>query len=118
METGLSERLRNTTAVLMERFEHALEAVLENIADVNTAASASREIILKVKITPTNDRTAAAVSISSGQKLAAVAPFPVTVYIAKVKGRQVAFENNINQGSIFQEVDEETGEVKERLRVV
>jgi len=55
---------------------------------------------------------------SGGPKLAAVAFFSTTVYIASEKGKNVAFENNINQGNLFHEVDEQTGEVKEMRRSV
>ena len=120
MVTKLEERLRNLTAVILERFEEQLDRVMENIADVNTKPDAVREITLKVKIKPTNDRSAATVEIGGSPKLAAVAPFPLTVYIGKHGGKLLAFEGNVNQGDLFgPEVDRETGEVKERgLRVV
>jgi len=51
-EKALSERLRNTKAVIMERFEEQLDQVLQNIADVNTKLIAVREINQKVKIRP------------------------------------------------------------------
>ncbi len=111
---ALAERLRNTTAVIMERVEDALAKVLANIADVNTKPDAVREIALKLKIKPTNDRGAAAVEVSCAPKLAAVSPFPVMLYLGKDRdGRLSAFERIPNQTSIFDGIDPDTGEVLE-----
>jgi len=99
---------------MMERIDDAMDKVLENIADVNTKPDGVREITLKIKIKPTNDRSAAAVEISCAPKLAGVAPYPSTLYIGKSGGRNVIFEHNINQADMFRDVDLETGELKEK----
>lgn len=109
----LEKRLRNTTAVMMERIDDAMDKVLENIADVNTKPDGVREITLKLKIKPTNDRSAAMVEISCTPKLSAVAPYPATLYLGRNAGKNVVYEHNVNQADLFGEVDRETGELKE-----
>jgi hypothetical protein len=58
----------NNGAVL-ERINHELNKVVKNICDPNTSAKAPREIILKIKLVPTEDRQSAAISTSCASKL-------------------------------------------------
>lgn len=100
----------------IERFDHELSRILENISDPNTDPKAVREITLKVKIKPTQDRSAGPVEISCTSKLAPVATFPAMLYIQKDRsGRVRAFEHNPGQTSLFEDVDMETGEVRSNI---
>lgn len=56
----------------VERFDYELRRVLENIADINTRADALREVSLKVKIKPNDDRSFAVIEILASSKLAPV----------------------------------------------
>lgn len=81
-----------------EQFNHELNRVLENILDPNTRATAPREITLKVKIKPDDDRELADLEIHCASKLAAVKPYPTQIYIGVQRGGEVvATEYNPKQ---------------------
>ena len=80
-----------------ELFKRELDSVLENIADVNTAAKGVRKITLEFTIKPTENRDMGEVSVSCHSKLARVKPAAATMYLVK-KGHQTkAYHHNINQ---------------------
>ncbi len=56
----------------IERANLELERVLENIMDLNTSPGVCREVNLKIKIKPTDDRTVGGVTIQATSKLAPV----------------------------------------------
>lgn len=81
----------------VELFDVELRKALENIGDPNTKADAPRVVMLKVKITPNEERSAATVAISAGSKLAEYKPFG-TVFFLGTDGDEVqAYENNPKQ---------------------
>jgi hypothetical protein len=53
----------------VEMFDLALQRVLDNVADINMTGK-PREIVLKVKIVPTDDRTLIGYEIEINSKLA------------------------------------------------
>ena len=55
---------------VIERANLELEKVLENIQDPNTSAKAIREVNVKIKIKPSDDRSVGAVTIQAVSKLA------------------------------------------------
>jgi len=67
----------------IERANLELERVLENIMDKNTSPGVCREVILKIKIKPTDDRTVGGVTIQATSKLAPVSEHVTQVYIGK-----------------------------------
>jgi hypothetical protein len=67
----------------IERADLELERVLENIMDPNTSPGVCREINLKIKIKPTDDRTVGGVTIQATAKLAPVTEHMTQVYIGK-----------------------------------
>lgn len=71
--------LANGAAI--ERFDHELQRVLENIADFNTDAKAVREVNLKVKIKPTDDRSFSVVDIIASSKIAPIKPETTSFYL-------------------------------------
>lgn len=83
--------LRGGAAV--EMFDAELQRVLDNIMDPNTT-HAVREVTLKVKIKPDNDRGVGAVEIAVSAKLAAAVPATSRFYLGKDRGKAVAFEYN------------------------
>lgn len=94
----------------IERFDHELARVLENIGDPNTDPKAVREITLKLRIKPSQDRSAGPVEIACTAKLAPVAPAASMMYISRGRDGVVrAFEHIPNQTAI--EFDPESGEV-------
>jgi len=85
-----------------EKFEEALRKVLANILDPNTMPKTAREVVLRVKIKPSEARTDADVIIDVSTKLATDKPFPTRIFIGKnAKGNPEAHEVNANQFNLF-----------------
>ena len=95
----------------VERFDIALQEVLDNIQDVNTMPKKKRTITLKVEIEPDEQRGIGKVVVACESKLAPVKPFGTHIYMGRDKaGKGVATEMN-PQGSLFdQEKPEKTTE--------
>lgn len=96
----MDSKLREVSLVTLgggaavELFDDALRELLRNVADPNTEPKATREIVLKVKIKPSESRDFAAVEIHCAPKLAAVSPATTHVFLG-TDGRTVrAYENN------------------------
>lgn len=85
-----------------EKFEDALKKVLANILDPNTRPQVAREVILRVKIKPSEERTDADVIIDCQTKLASDRAFPTKIFIGRdVNGKPEAHEVNANQYQLF-----------------
>jgi hypothetical protein len=91
-----------------ELFNLELQRVLENISDENTKPTAMREVTLKVKIKPGEDRDYGDVEISCAAKLAPVRPFPTNIFIGRHLGKTVATEHNPKQARLFEKPDNVT----------
>jgi hypothetical protein len=85
-----------------ELFNLELQRVLENISDENTKPTAMREVTLKVKIKPGEDRDYGTVEISCAARLAPVKPYPTNIFIGRHLGRTVATEHNPKQAALFE----------------
>lgn len=85
----------------IELFNEELQKVLDNIVDENTKPTAVREVALKVKIKPAEDRDYGDVHISCTSKLAPIAPYPTNFFIGKERGKGVAQEHNPKQSKLF-----------------
>jgi len=82
----------------IEMFDLALERVFSNIRDVNTTLK-KREIILKMELLPSEDRTLASISFEVGTKLANQGTQKATVDIKLDKrGRPYARERLMQRG--------------------
>ena len=81
----------------IEAFDHELQRLAENVLDPNTVPTATREIVLKVKIKPTSDRELGAVSLTCTAKLASSKPLDTRLFFAMQKGRAVAIEHDPKQ---------------------
>ena len=87
-----------------EKFEDALRKVLNNILDPNTRPNVAREVVLTVKIKPSEARTDAEVIIDCRTKLATDKPFPTKIFIGRnAQGGPEAHEVNANQFKLFPE---------------
>ena len=82
-------------------FDHELTAVLENIMDVNTDSKKVREINLKLKIKPNDDRDQAVCLIEVTSKKASAKGVGTFVYIGRQQGVVMAIEQNPKQGILF-----------------
>jgi hypothetical protein len=81
----------------VERFDHELQKALNNIADFNTPPEAVREVTLKVRIKPNQDRDFTSVQIIATSKLAAIRPEATSFYIGSDAGEAIATEYNPKQ---------------------
>lgn len=75
------ESLANRAAI--ERADLELARVLANIQDVNTSSKVVREVNIKIKIKPSDDRGAGEVEIQATSKLAPVSEHVTQIYIGK-----------------------------------
>lgn len=88
----------------IELFDLELQRVLDNIIDENTSPGVVREVNLKIKIKPDQDREWGSVQIAATSKLAAVTPYPTQIIIGKDRGQGVATEHNPKQLSMRQQL--------------
>ena len=102
-----------------ELFDRELERIVADILDLNTEACAIREIDIKVKIKPDENRNFGAVAITVTSKTGAPKGVGTMLFFGKRNGMPVAVENNPQQPKLFDQlgprpvVDFETGEVKD-----
>lgn len=87
----------------LERINDGFQEVLANIQDPNTAAEATREIILKIKIKPKKDRSSCEYQIHMNTKLSGAKPVAGILFVGKQKGRLTAFESDPDQVGLFNE---------------
>lgn len=86
-----------------ELFAETLRKVLENVADINTDPQAVREITLKFKIKPNEDRNLGAVEIIPAAKLAPPTQFRTVFFMGRHHNRYVAVESDPKQRGLFEE---------------
>jgi hypothetical protein len=90
----------------VELFDHELQKVVANIADVNTSPKASREIVIKVTIKPDEGRQLGFASLNVSSKLAGTKPVESKpLYFGKVDGKPVAVTQNYAQPSMFDDAE-------------
>lgn len=83
--------------LVVERFDDELKALLKNIVDPNTSATAKRSIKLDVAFKPDKNRDMGQVEISVSSKLAPAEKVSTRVFIAMTRNGPVATESNPNQ---------------------
>lgn len=87
-----------------ERFDKAIQQLIDNMRDVNTPADAKRKITFELTFSPTDDRQTAAVSLTTKLKLASMEPCAGTVYVSRAdKGVLKAYSRDIRQEIMFDE---------------
>lgn len=85
----------------IEMFEAEMQRVLANIADFNTEPRAKREIVLTVKITPSDDRRMGSVEITAASKLAPQRGVESAIFFGKIQGQLAAVQQDPEQGALF-----------------
>ncbi len=101
---------------VVERFDAAFRSVLDNIMDPNTT-HAAREITLKVKIKPDQNRDFGAVDVTCSAKLAPAAPLGTKIFIGRDKTGPVATELDPKQPGLPGVADTKSASVT-KLRAV
>lgn len=82
----------------VERFDLAMQEVLDNIQDVNTDPKKPRTVVLKVTIHPDEDRGVGKYLIDVQSKLSPIKPHPGRVFLGRDKdGKGVASEEHPTQ---------------------
>ncbi len=90
------ERLQ--MGAVIEKLNHAFAEALENVLDPNTRATALREVSLKIKIKPDQNRETANYEIHCSSKLAAAIESAGVFFIGKDGDGCYAMESNPDQG--------------------
>lgn len=97
---------------LRERFEDALQRLLQNIQDPNTDPKATRKLSVVLTWKPDKERRTAGVGIEVKVALADHEGLATTIFMG-VDGTQVlARENDLHQGGLFEEHAEAKDNVK------
>lgn len=87
----------------LELFDKAIRQVADNIADKTTDATAPREIVLRFRFEPDEDRRSAIVTTSCSVKTAAVSEHASKAYFGKdPEGRSYAFDQDPRQDVLFE----------------
>lgn len=110
---------------LQEKFDQAFEKTIQNMLDPNTPWKNKRKITVEVTFEQNEGRSDTAVHVAVVAKLAPVKPVETRMVIGKnlktgetfaeEYGKQIRGQMSIDD---YQEVDPETGEIKEQERVV
>jgi hypothetical protein len=87
-----------------ERFQKAVQQLIDNMRDPNTPADASRKISFEFTFKPTEDRQTAAVMLETKMKLASMEGVAGTIYVSKAEGTLKAYTRDIRQEVMFEEV--------------
>jgi hypothetical protein len=97
----------------IERFDLALQEVLNNIQDVNTDAKKARSVTLKVTITPNDDRQIGNLAVDVSAKIVPITAFKTTVFMGKDNsGAGIAVEKGKNQLPLL---PDEKGEAEKKV---
>lgn len=92
----------------IELFDIELKNVLFNILDPNTKPDALREIILKVKIKPDEDRFISQVTVECSSKLSSMSALSTQIVIDRQGGVIEARELLQTQKNLFEDSDKVT----------
>lgn len=95
-ESDLTSLTNLGQGAAVERFNDALQTVIENMMDVNTDDKA-REIRLVVKFKPNNSRNRCDVSYLVTTKLSPAESLSTQLFVGKAGDEYVASESNLNQ---------------------
>lgn len=96
---------------LAERFEDALQRLLQNIQDPNTDPKATRKLSVVLTWKPDKERATAGVGVEVKLSLADHEGLATTVFMGFDGQRVVAKEQEIQQGRLF-----EDPEIKDNVR--
>ena len=83
--------------ILEEKFAAAMKQVVANISDPNTEAKFVREITLKIKIKPNENREVAVYDASCTTKLANTKAYQSVVFISAEENNEGLFESDSRQ---------------------
>lgn len=99
---------------VIERVNIEMAKVFANIIDINTDPTASREIHLKIKFKPSDDRLSCATSVSCSSKLCSMEQLVKRVYFGE-NGEAFERKEPIAEG-LFSDVTIEENEEKHKKK--
>jgi hypothetical protein len=83
---------------MIDGFEIELRKALENIADLNTPATATRAVILQLILKPHSDRVVIETEFKCGSKLASIETHKSKIFLGRAEGGGlVAFDGDPRQ---------------------
>lgn len=89
---------------ILEVVDSTIEKVLKNIVDPTTAAEQKREIIIKLKFEPAENRELGTVSFTCEAKLASIKPAKGNFFIARrTDGSVRGYARDPKQSELFEE---------------
>ena len=95
---------------LEEKMNHELKKVVENIIDPNTEATKAREITIKIKIVPWEDRAKCNMNAVVTSKLQPTKKIDTIIYVGKTEEGYEAAE--VGSSNPYQrQINVETGEI-------
>lgn len=74
----------------LEKFDHELKKVLNNIRDLNTDPKAKRKIVLEIVFQPDEDRELVRTSVAARCVLASTKPTLANLFVGRAAGETVA----------------------------
>lgn len=83
-----------------ERWNHEFERLLENILDLNRDAKAKRTIVLKIELTPNEDRKSAEMAFVVDSKLAPLSRVKRQVHLGRMGGDGKAVAVQFDPGQL------------------
>jgi len=86
---------------LPERFDHALQEVLDDMLDANTDPKATRQIVVKVTFKPMESRSEASVKLDVQVKRAGLEPIGGAVFLGRKDGRIRMVTHDVRQEDAF-----------------
>ena len=85
----------------VEIFDRDLQAIMDNIKDINTDAESARSITLTVTFKPNPDRTGAVAVVDSKVRVAGVKANRGSIFIINDKGKPVGYPKDPRQDVLF-----------------
>lgn len=82
MENQATSILQMARGAFLERADHEMKRVVDNILDPNTKATAKRKITLTIELAPDDERRTIGISVVAKSTLAATNPINTSLYIA------------------------------------
>lgn len=104
--------IRIMRGAAVERFDRALSEILANIADPNTPAEKAREVNMRFKFVPNEERDSVGVVLEVTTKLVAVNGVATHLNVGRINGELAAVEFDPRQAMLWDEQgkrEEQTG---------
>lgn len=103
---------------IQERVDYEMSRIIDNIIDVNTKATGKRTLIVKIDLTPADDRKTIAVSAVAQSKLQATNAVATSLYVTSDHNGELAVVEMVPQIPGQMNFDQEEQQMPPRLKLV